>query len=463
VLSKVLVANRGEIALRVIRACFDEGLRSVLTVSEADRDSLPTWAADEVVVIGPASASRSYLSVGSVISAALLTGCDGLHPGYGFLSERPELADACIRHGVRFVGPSPETIRRGGDKIAARELARSLGIPIGAGSGSVATAAAAAEAAEDVGYPVLLKAAAGGGGRGMSHVHSADELAGAVERASAEARAAFGDGRLYVEHYVADARHVEVQVLADACGNVVHLGDRDCSYQRRYQKLVEEAPATAVPESLRHRISDAAVRLMRALDYVGAGTVEFLVDEQAGTFSFLEVNTRVQVEHPVTEMVTGIDIVREQLRIAAGERLSFTQQDVHLTGHAIEFRVNAEDPLAGFTPSPGRIRTWMPPSGSGVRTDTHCYPSYLVPTNYDSLLAKLVCHGADRGTALALAARALDAFRVDGVATTLPMHRSLVRHADVLGHRVTTQWVEQKFLPEWTRGLRGACPSEKPG
>jgi acetyl-CoA carboxylase biotin carboxylase subunit len=451
VLKRVLVANRGEIALRVIRACFDEGVRSVLTVSEADRDSLPARAADEVVVIGQASASRSYLSVGSVISAALLTGCDGLHPGYGFLSERPELAEACARHGVRFVGPPAETIRRGGDKIAARELARSLGIPVGTGSGSIVDAAEAAEVAREVGYPILLKAAAGGGGRGMRRVDSADELAGAVERASGEARAAFGDGRLYVEHYVADARHVEVQILADTHGNIAHLGDRDCSYQRRYQKLVEEAPASAVPAALRQRISDAAVTLMRALDYVGAGTVEFLVDEQLGTFSFLEVNTRVQVEHPVTEMVTGIDIVREQLRIAAGESLSFRQEDVRFDGHAIEFRVNAEAPLHGFAPSPGRIDVWVPPAGSGVRTDTHCYPGYRVPAHYDSLLAKLICHGADRDAALTLAARALDAFHVEGVDTTLPLHRSLVRHPDVRAHRVNTRWVEQAFLPGWTQ------------
>jgi acetyl-CoA carboxylase biotin carboxylase subunit len=458
VLKRVLVANRGEIALRVIRACFDEGVRSVLTVSEADRDSLPARAADEVVVVGPAAAARSYLNVGSVIGAALLTGCDGLHPGYGFLSERPELAEACERHGVRFIGPPADTIRRGGDKIAARELARSLGIPVGAGSGSVADAQAAAAVAAEVGYPVLLKAAAGGGGRGMLRVDAPGELADAVGRASAEALAAFGDGRLYVEHYVADARHVEVQVLADMQGNVVHLGDRDCSYQRRYQKLVEEAPATAVPAGLRARIADAAVTLMRALDYVGAGTVEFLVDSRAGTFSFLEVNTRVQVEHPVTEMVTGVDIVREQLRIAAGEALSVKQEDVRFDGHAIEFRVNAEAPLDGFAPSPGLITTWVPPTGSSVRTDTHCYPGYRVPAHYDSLLAKLICHAPARDEALALAGRALDAFHVEGVDTTLPLHRALVRHPDVLAHRANTRWVEQVFLPGWARASQEKHP-----
>jgi acetyl-CoA carboxylase biotin carboxylase subunit len=451
VLKRVLVANRGEIALRVIRACFDEGITSVLAASEADRDSLPARAADEVVTIGPASASASYLNVGAVVSAALLMGCDGLHPGYGFLSERPELAEACARHGVTFIGPPADTIRRGGDKIAARELARSLGIPVGAGSGSVTDAAEAAAVAAEVGYPVLLKAAAGGGGRGMLRVETPEELPDAVARAGSEAQAAFGDGRLYVEHYISDARHVEVQVLADSHGTVVHLGDRDCSFQRRYQKLVEEAPAAAVPAELRRQIAEAAVTLMSALDYAGAGTVEFLVDVALNTFSFLEVNTRVQVEHPVTEMITGVDIVREQLRVAAGEPLSFAQSDVRLTGHAIEFRVNAEAPLAGFTPSPGTLEVWAPPTGAGIRTDTHCFAGYAVPPHYDSLLAKSIYHGADRDAALSLAARALDAFTVEGVETTLPLHRALVRHPDVRANRITTRWVEESFLPGWIR------------
>ncbi|NMH98619.1 acetyl-CoA carboxylase biotin carboxylase subunit [Pseudonocardia acidicola] len=450
-LERVLVANRGEIAMRVIRACFDEGVTSVLATSEADADSLPARAADVVVGIGPANASASYLNVGAVISAALLTGCDAIHPGYGFLSERPELVELCDRYGITFVGPSASAIRRGGDKIAARELARSLGIPVGAGSGSVSTVAEAEVVATEVGYPVLLKAAAGGGGRGMRRVDSPAELADAVQAAGSEAEAAFGDGRLYVEHYVAHARHVEVQVLADRFGTTVHLGDRDCSFQRRYQKLVEEAPASAVPAELRRRIGEAAVALMSALDYVGAGTVEFLVDVEQNIFSFLEVNTRVQVEHPVTEMVTGIDIVREQLRIAAGEPLSFTQDDVHITGHAFEFRINAESPTRGFAPSPGTLQVWNPPAGAGVRVDSHCFPGYRIPPNYDSLLAKLICRGATRDDALALAARALDAFDVAGIETTLPLHRALVRHPEVRGHRVTTRWIEDAFLDTWTR------------
>ncbi|MGD9527375.1 MAG: acetyl/propionyl/methylcrotonyl-CoA carboxylase subunit alpha [Pseudonocardia sp.] len=447
---RVLVANRGEIAMRVVRACFDEGLTSVLAASEADVDSLPARAADEVVQIGPASAAASYLNVGAVISAALLADCDAIHPGYGFLSERPELVELCARHGITFVGPSAAAIRRGGDKIAARELARRLDIPVGAGSAAVRTVGEAADVADRVGYPVLLKAAAGGGGRGMRRVDAPTELADAVVRARAEAQTAFGDGRLYVEHYVEHARHVEVQVLADSLGTTVHLGDRDCSYQRRYQKLVEEAPAGAVPDELRRRIAEAAVALMAALDYVGAGTVEFLVDVVRDTFSFLEVNTRVQVEHPVTEMVTGIDIVREQLRIAAGQPLSFGQDDVRIRGHAIEFRINAESPARGFAPAPGELRVWRPPAGADVRVDSHCYPGYRVPPHYDSLLAKLVCRGDTRDAALDLAARALDAFDVDGVETTLPLHRALVRHPDVRGRRITTRWVEESFVPAWT-------------
>lgn len=448
-LKRVLVANRGEIALRVIRACFDEGMVSVLTVSEADRDSLPAQMADETVVIGPANASESYLNVGAVISAALLTNCDGVHPGYGFLSERPELAGQCEEHGITFVGPTADTIRRGGDKIQARELARSLGIPVGAGSSTVTTVAEAATVASEVGYPVLLKAAAGGGGRGMRKVATVDELAEAVDRAGSEAQAAFGDGRLYVERFVSDARHVEVQVLADSHGNVLHLGDRDCSFQRRYQKLVEEAPASAVPLELREQIAESAVTLMRALEYVGAGTVEFLVDVAQNSFFFLEVNTRVQVEHPVTEMVTGVDIVREQLRIASGEALQIKQGDVRFDGHAVEFRINAESPRAGFAPSPGTLTLWRPPNGAGIRTDSHCFSGYRVPSNYDSLLAKLICYGSDRNEAFALATRALDAFAVEGVETTLPMHQALVRHQDALAQRVNTRWVEECFLPGW--------------
>lgn len=459
-LSRVLVANRGEIAMRVIRACADHGLTSVLTVSEADRDSLPARTADEVVQIGPASAAASYLDVGSVVSAALLTCCDAIHPGYGFLSERPELIEECARHDIAFVGPSAQTVRRGGDKIAARELARRLGIPVGAGSDAVDGPEQAARVAAQVGFPILLKAAAGGGGRGMREVRDPSGLADAVDQAQAEAQAAFGDGRLFVERYVARARHVEVQVLADRFGNVVHLGDRDCSYQRRYQKLVEEAPASAVAESVRHELAESAVALMTALEYVGAGTVEFLVDLEHGGHFFLEVNTRVQVEHPVTEAVTGVDIVGEQLRIAAGQPLSIRQEDVAVCGHAIEFRINAESPH-DFSPSPGRIEHWAPPQGEGIRVDSHCFAGYQIPPYYDSLLAKLICWGTDRDQALDRAAEAIDSFRIDGVETTLALHRALVDHPDVRADRVTTRWVEEEFLPTWV-GRRGD-PSDQEG
>ena len=447
---RVLIANRGEIAARVIRACVAERAESVLTVSEADRDSLPARMADQIVVIGSSSPATSYLSLPSIIGAALLTECDGLHPGYGFLSERPELAEACGAHGIRFVGPPASAIRRVGDKIAARDVARGLGLPVIAGSAHVADAAAAGEAARRAGYPVLLKAAAGGGGRGMVLVRCEAELPQTFERATAEACATFGDSRLYIERYTQQARHVEVQVLADGHGNVVHLGDRDCSYQRRHQKLVEEAPAARIPAALRRQMQGAAIALMEAVGYVGAGTVEFLVDEERGEFSFLEVNARLQVEHPVTEMVTGIDIVREQLRIAAGGVLSMRQREIALTGHAIEFRINAEVPLRAFAPSPGLIDRWDPPAGAGIRIDTHCYAGYRVPPYYDSLLAKLICHASSRSGALSLAARALDSFRVEGIETTLPLHRSLVRHADVHAGHVSTRWLEQTFLPQWT-------------
>jgi acetyl-CoA carboxylase biotin carboxylase subunit len=404
------------------------------------------------VCIGPAEAARSYLSIDAVISAALVMGCDALHPGYGFLSERPELAQACAEAGIVFVGPSAETIRAGGDKVAARELARSVGIPVAAGSGAVQDGAEATVIAEQVGYPVLLKAAAGGGGRGMVLVSSPDEFADTFERARLEAQQAFGDGRLYVERYIANARHVEVQILADSHGNVIHLHDRDCSVQRRYQKLIEEAPASAVPATVRAELAEAAVSLARALDYVGAATVEFLYDADQESFSFLEVNTRVQVEHPVTEVVTGIDVVREQLRIAGGQPLSVRQDEIEVRGHAVECRINAEAAGRGFAPSPGVIEGWVAPQGSDIRVDTHCFPGYTVPTNYDSLLAKLICFGVDRDAAIETTRRALDRFEITGINSTVDFHREVLRHPDFRWNRVNTRWVEQELLPTWTSG-----------
>ncbi|HEX3088439.1 MAG TPA: biotin carboxylase N-terminal domain-containing protein, partial [Ilumatobacteraceae bacterium] len=392
---------------------------------------------------------------GQIVCAALLARCDAVHPGYGFLSEQPALAEACAANNLVFVGPSADVIRRGGDKVAARVAARRAGVPVGAGSDTVATVDAATVICADVGFPVLLKAAAGGGGRGMVRVDDAAELASRFTVASNEALSAFGDGRLYIERFVENARHVEVQLLADSYGNVVHLGDRDCSLQRRYQKVLEEAPASALSDSLHHRLAEAAVALGRELDYVGAGTVEFLVDLDRGEFVFLEVNTRVQVEHPVTEMVTGIDIVREQLRIAAGSPLSFTQDDVVIRGHAIECRINAESVEAGFMPSPGRVVRWDPPAGPGIRLDTHVFADYDVPPFYDSLLAKLIIGGTDRDDAIRNLRAALAVFEVDGVDTTIELHRRIVDHPDFEADRVDTKWLERVLLATKGSGRRG--------
>ena len=448
-LRRVLIANRGEIAVRVARACFDEGIESVAAVSAADVDSMAARVADQSICIGPASAALSYLHIPAVIAAAIATGCDSIHPGYGFLSERPELAEACVEHGLVFVGPPADVIRRGGNKVAAREAARNIGLPVGMGSDHVSDWSAALEVADRVGYPVLLKAAAGGGGRGMVRVDRGEDLCTAFENASREAQAAFGDGSLFVERYVGNARHVEVQILADMFGTVVHLGERDCSSQRRYQKLVEEAPSAGLPDFLRQSICESAVRLAEALGYVGAGTVEFLVDVDREEYFFLEVNTRVQVEHPVTEMITGIDIVREQLRIAAGRPLSFAQSDVQISGHAIECRLNAEDPRRGFLPSPGRIDTWTMPAGEGIRVDTHCHDGYVISANYDSMVAKLICWAKDRPAAIELMAKALRNVKISGVDTTAELQLAIVQHGDFRADNVNTRWIEERFLPAW--------------
>ena len=449
-LRRVLIANRGEIAVRIARACFDENIECVAAVSAADIDSLAARFADASVCIGPAAATDSYLNVAAIIGAAIATRCDAIHPGYGFLSERPELASACAAHGITFVGPPAAVIRRGGDKVQARGAARSLGIPVGEGSDAIERVEDAAAVAAAVGYPVLLKAAAGGGGRGMVQVRDAATLRAAFLRASSEAAAAFGDGTMFLERYVTNARHVEVQILADDHGNVVHLGERDCSCQRRYQKLVEEAPATAIPPHLREAICTAAVALARELDYRGAATMEFLVDLDRETHAFLEVNTRVQVEHPVTEMITGVDIVREQLRIAGGYPLSVTQSDVTFHGHAIECRINAENPAAGFLPAPGVISRWTLPQGFGIRIDTHCHDGFEVGAHYDSMIAKLICWGETREAALLRMYRALGRVRIDGIDTTAAFLRDVVGHGDFRADRVNTRWLETEFLPRWS-------------
>lgn len=448
-LRRVLVANRGEIAVRIIRACIDEGIESVAVVSEADRDSMAAALADRVVCIGPGPSPESYLDIDRILAAATLTGCDGLHPGYGFLAERADLAEACAQNGIVFIGPSADAIRRGGDKVEARALARELDIPTGAGSDALTDVDEAEQVATTVGFPVLLKAAAGGGGRGMVLVEQASDLRDRFSSASHEALQAFGDGRLYVERFVSRARHVEVQILADTHGNIVHLGERDCTAQRRYQKVVEEAPASFVDPGVRAQLHEAALALARGLDYVGAATVEFIVDATTGEFAFLEVNTRVQVEHPVTEMLTGIDIVREQLRIAGGMELSFRQEDIHLDGHAVECRLNAEDPAIGFLPSPGRVTRWIPPIGSAIRVDSHVFGGYLIPPYYDSMIAKVITHAADRDAALTLMDHALAHLVIDGVNTNREFLRAVIRDPEFTRGDHHTRWVEQSFLPSW--------------
>ncbi len=447
---RVLIANRGEIAVRIVRACFDEGLESVVAVSAADRDSLAAQLADQVVAIGPAAAAESYLSVDRVVAAAKYAGCDALHPGYGFLSERPQLAEACEEEGVTFVGPPASVMTRSGDKLKARDLARSLGIPTGGGTQALAGKQEAIDAATALdAFPLILKASAGGGGRGMKIVRTVEELGRAFDTAREEAERAFGDGRVYLERYVEHARHVEVQILADTHGTVCHLGERDCSTQRRHQKLIEEAPATGIPDSLVADIRKSAVQLAEGLDYVGAGTVEFLVDVDRGDYLFLELNARVQVEHPVTEMITGVDIVREQLRVAAGKPLSFTQDDVAVDGHSIECRINAEDPARGFLPTPGTVSTWVAPQGHGIRVDTHIRQGDVIPPYYDSMIAKLIVHAADRPAALALMRRALAKLRVGGVATTIGLHDDILAHRRFAEGPTTTRWLEEDFLPHW--------------
>ncbi len=446
-MKRILIANRGEIAVRIIRACFDEGIESVLVVSAADRDSLAARLADEVVVIGPAAAGESYLSAERVVQAALNTDCDALHPGYGFLSERPTLALACEENGIVFIGPSAEIMRGSGDKLLARSMAESVGIPTGQGTAGLSSLEEAIEAAEQLdAYPLLLKASAGGGGRGMTIVRGPEDLREGFIRSSTEAERAFGDGTVYLEPYIEKARHIEVQLLADGHGNVRHLGERDCSAQRRYQKIIEEAPSVGLSAELVGRIREAAVKLAQALDYVGAATCEFLVDVQRESFVFLEVNARVQVEHPVSEMVTGIDIIREQIRIARGEEISFAQEDVVIGGHAIECRINAENVPAGFLPSPGVVTEWTIPQGDGVRVDTYMHDGAAVPPYYDSLIAKIIVHAPTREDAIAKMVRVLEKSRVVGVSTTIDLQLAILRDETFGSEPITTKWLEESFL-----------------
>jgi acetyl-CoA carboxylase biotin carboxylase subunit len=445
---RILVANRGEIAVRVIRACNQLGIETVAAVSDADRDSLAARMATRSVCIGPAPAGQSYLRPELLVTAAKGTGCNAVHPGYGFLAERADFARLCASEGLVFIGPSPDAIDKMGDKLAAIELACAAGVARVPGSGIIRALPDAQDFVRRLGLPVIIKASAGGGGRGMRVVRRDAELRGALEAAAAEAQAAFGDPSLYLEKFIERARHVEVQVLGDRFEAVVHLGERDCSTQRRHQKLIEEAPSPAVGTSLGARITEAALLLAQRVHYEGAGTVEFVLDDDTQHCFFLEMNTRIQVEHPVTEMVTGHDIVIEQIRVAAGEPLSFGQHEVKLVGHAIECRINAEDPARNFLPCPGRLDAWRPPQGGTVRVDTHCFPGYMVPPFYDSLLAKVIVHAPTRAGAIKEMCAALNDFEVVGVPTTIPFHRRALAHEDFRSGQVTTRWVEEKLLAE---------------
>jgi len=451
---KILVANRGEIALRIIRACKELGIDTVAVHSEADADSLHVKFADESVCIGPNPSAESYRKVSAILAAAEITGADAVHPGYGFLAENAQFAAVVQSSGLVWIGPKPEIIRAMGDKAEARTRMRAAGVPVTPGSDLLESAADAVAVAAEIGYPVIVKAVAGGGGRGMRVANDADELGRAFAAAQGEAEAAFGNAGVYVEKYLASPRHVEVQVLGDKYGTVIHLGERDCSSQRRHQKLIEEAPSPAVNAVLRKRLGDVAVRGAAEVGYDSAGTMEFLLDED-GHFYFMEMNTRIQVEHPVTELVTGVDIVKEQIAVAAGEPLQLRQSDIVLRGHAIEVRINAEDPLAGFRPSPGKVEFFHMPGGTGVRIDSHVYQGYTISPYYDSLIAKLLVHGRDRDEAIARLERALAECLITGIKTTTEFTLDLVRSEDFRAGRVTTRFVE-RFLEQYQPSASGA-------
>jgi len=437
---KVLIANRGEIALRVLRACREMGIATVAVHSTADAEAMHVRLADESVCIGPPPAAESYLNIPRLMAACEITGADAIHPGYGFLSENARFAEILENHNITFIGPTSEHIRIMGDKIEAKATARRLGIPVVPGSeGAVTNEAQAAAIAKDMGYPVLIKAAAGGGGRGMKVARSPEELDVAIKTARAEARAAFGDDSVYIEKYLTKPRHIEVQVFGDGKGNAIHLGERDCSLQRRHQKVWEEAPSPGLNAEERQRIGAVVADAMRKLKYRGAGTVEFLYED--GKFFFIEMNTRLQVEHPVTEMITGLDLVIEQIRVASGAPLTLKQEEVTFSGHAIECRINAEHPRT-FLPSPGTITYWHPPGGLGVRVDSGAYQGYRIPPNYDSLIGKLIVHGKNRNEALMRLKRCLSEFVIDGIETTIPLFTDLVKEADVANGLYDIHWLE---------------------
>ena len=445
---KILIANRGEIALRVIRACRELDIETVTVFSEGDREALHVKAADEAICIGPVASAKSYLNIPNIISAAELTGADAIHPGYGFLSENARFAEICESCDIAFIGPSPKIIESMGDKAMARKTMIECGIPVVPGSKDIIKdVEAAGEVAEEIGYPVLIKASAGGGGKGMRVAQNSKELRKSIQAAQNEAQASFGNSEVYLEKYVEEPRHIEFQILGDKYGNIVHLGERDCSLQRRHQKLLEESPSSALTPELRAEMGAMAVKAAKSVNYSSAGTIEFLLDRH-GKFYFIEMNTRIQVEHTVTELVTGLDLVKEQIRIAAGERLGFTQEDVHVRGWAIECRINAEDPDKNFMPSPGIIKTYHVPGGPGVRVDSATYQGYMVPPYYDSMVGKLCVWGATRQEAIARMKRALEEFVIEGIHTTIPFHLKVLDNAFYRRGEVYTNFIQRRILGE---------------
>lgn len=439
---KVLIANRGEIAVRVIRACRELGIRTVAVYSEADRDALHVKMADEAYCIGPKASKESYLNVTSIMSVATKVGADAIHPGYGFLAENADFAEICAACNITFIGPDPEAIVKMGDKSTAKDTMKSAGVPTVPGTeGLIEDVQDAVRTANEIGYPVMVKATAGGGGRGMRVAVDDEDLEKAIRQAQNEAKTAFGNPGVYLEKFVEGPRHVEIQIMADKHGNAVYLGERDCSIQRRHQKLIEEAPSPALSEELRKEMGEAAVAAAKAVSYHGAGTVEFLLDKH-GKFYFMEMNTRIQVEHPVTELVTGFDLIKEQLTVAAGAPLSFTQEDIKMNGWAIECRINAENPAKNFMPSPGRITEYLPPGGFGVRVDSAAYAGYMIPPYYDSMIAKLIVWGKDREEAIERMKRALDEFVVEGISTTIPFHLKVLDHEVFVSGHFDTKFLE---------------------
>lgn len=440
---KVLIANRGEIALRIIRACKELGIKTVAVYSDVDKESLHVKLADEAICIGPANPAQSYLNIPAILSAAEITDADAIHPGYGFLSENYHFAEACITSGITFIGPTPENIRLGGDKAKARQIMRRKGVPVVSGSeGPVPNEEVAMKIARKIGFPIVLKASAGGGGHGMKIVKDEKDLEQAFYMAQREALTAFGNSEIYIEEYIPEMRHIEVQIIADNKGNTIHLNERDCSIQRRHQKLIEESPSpVATTEKFKKRLGELGVKAAKAIKYRNVGTIEFIVDPK-GNIYFIEMNTRIQVEHPVTEAVTGIDIVKEQIKIAAGLPLEYKQNQIRSYGHAIECRINAEDPER-FIPSPGKITFVSFPGGPGVRVDSAIYNNYVIPSHYDSLIAKLIVHGKDRNEAIARMRRALDEFIIEGINTTIPFHKKVLNHPDFISGNFTTQFLEK--------------------